>query len=219
MNYSTFCKKNSLTASPQTKRMWRMALETIEASIDIKKEPMDTITMNEVFKCKFNFAPLVTQDCNGTPVPCTQPAAKACPTKGNNPMYVDNDKHIESSKINYLSARVDQISYQKINDFRKLFGLVDDKSPDTATALVDRIQAGKFILSDETKNKPTYDPDRYIRWRDPAVKEDKAGFAAAEEAFEKAKQDTRDTIVIGTPAEGLVAVKALDAWAPTVGTA
>ena len=150
------------------------------------------------------------QVCNT--VPCAKP-------KGNNPMYVDNDKHIESSKINYLSDRAATVQYRKEQDARKTFGLVDDMAPETAAELVKRIQDGKFILKDETKDKNVYEPARYIKWRDPAVKEDTAGFRAAVDALAKVYQDTKDTIAIGTPAEGLAAVKALDAWTPTVGTA
>lgn len=159
--------------------------------------------------------PLNPQVC--TSVPCAK--MDTCPQKGNNPMYVDNDKHIESSKINYLSARAANVQYGKEQGMRKTFGLVDDYAPETAAELVKRIQDGKFLLKDDSKDKTCYDPTRFIKWRDPAVKEDQAGYKAAVDALGKVYQDTKDTIAIGTPAEGLAAVKALDAWTPTVGTA
>jgi len=66
-------------------------LDTAFTYID-KKEKMNIVCENTSFNemiCYPSLAPCTPQVCN--PVPCQ---------KGNNPMYVDNDKHIESSKIN-----------------------------------------------------------------------------------------------------------------------
>jgi hypothetical protein len=202
--------------------MYYYYLETFEASTDIKKDDMNfpTTSINGL-KANWmimdecvSFAPCPPQACT---VPCAKPAYKE-PNKKEKTMYVDNDKHIESSKINYLSGRVENIYFKKDAELRKQFGLVNDESPETAVEMVKRIQDGKFIIKDEYKDKRTYgDAARYITWRDPAVKEDQAGYKAALKAFDVAHQDARDTIAIGTPAEGLAAIKALDAWTPTVG--
>jgi len=48
------------------------------------------------------------------------------------------------------------------------------------------------------------------------VVEDPVGLKAASAALQVVYQDTKDTIAIGTPAEGLAAVKALDSWKPVV---
>lgn len=212
------------------KKMYAMYKEASHASDDFnQKEPMNTcpmstcnsITVGHVTKFKqslssgdpftnfFQFAPLSNQPQVCQEVPCAKP-------KGNNPMYVDNDKHIESSKINYLNGRVEGIFYQKDRALEKQFGLVSDPRPSSAKELVDRILAGKYVLPDgDAATKSRYEPSDAITWRDPAVKKDAAGYEAASAVLQKVRTDTIDTIAIGTPVEGLVAVKALDAWSFT----
>jgi hypothetical protein len=157
-----------------------------------------------------SLAPTPSQD--QYKVPCQE-------VKGNKPMYVDNDKHIESSKINYLNDRRENLFYSKRADLQKQFGLVDDEAPITANDLVKRIQDGKFVIPTDKGDAQNYEATRFIKWRDPAAKKDQAGYDAAIKQYAVANQDTKDVIAIGTPAEGLAAVKALDAWTPTVGTA
>lgn len=158
-----------------------------------------------------SFAPYdEPQVCNS--VPCQ------VKTKGNKPMYVENDKHIESSKLNYLNDRLANVGYEKDYSLRKTFGLVNDDAPQSAEDLVKRIQDGKFILGDNAK-KQNYDPVRYITWRDPSVKKDEAGYEAATKDFRKASKAAQDVVAIGTPSEGLAAIHSLEAWTPTVGKA
>src|SRR5258708_5960176 len=86
-------------------------------------------------------------------VPCKVMDYPSGPNKKEKTMYVDNDKHIESSKINYLSQRLENLYYKKDVEARKLFGLVNDEAPETATEMVKRIQDGKFVIKDEYKDK------------------------------------------------------------------
>jgi len=144
-------------------------------------------------------------------VPCNPGCIPCKPQKKETTMYVDNDKHIESSKINYLSQRVSGIWYIKHAELMRQFGLVDDEAPSSAQEIVDRITSGKYVLKADTKDKKNYDPIRYIRWRDPAVKEDQDGLDAAMKLLDKARQDTIDTVAIDTPINALAAVKALEA--------
>src|SRR5216684_2019374 len=58
-----------------------------------------------------------------SPQVCTAPCQK-----GNNPMYVDNDKHIESSKINYLTDRASYVFYHKQNELPAKFGFQTSKT-------------------------------------------------------------------------------------------
>lgn len=199
-----------------------MTLNFLKQNKEVKKDDMNTVTVTSGLNwyCDNNaylsFAPYPQVDCT---VPCKS-VPKCEPNKKEKTMYVDNDKHIESSKINYLSGRVEGIYYKKDGELRKQFGLINDETPETALEMVKRIQDGKFVIKDEHKEKRTYgDAARYITWRDPSVKEDQAGYKAALKSFEVVRQDTTDIIAIGTPAEGLAAVKALDAWIPTVGNA
>lgn len=153
-----------------------------------------------------SFAPYdEPQVCNS--VPC------AIKETGNKPMYVENDKHIESAKVNYLSNRLGEVGFKKYYDLRKTFGLINDEAPTSAEDLVKRIQDGKFLLNDNSKNN-NYDPVRYITWRDPSVVKDEAGYEAAAKDFRKASQAAQDLVAIGTPSEALAAIQALETWTP-----
>ena len=210
----TLCKKEAI-------KMYNDYLEAANASTDMNNyvtvSNATTTSAFDIWSNPVYFAPIPQQACT---VPCA-PVPK-CTQKKEKTMYVDNDKHIESSKINYLSDRANSVFYKKADELPKQFGLSDDAAPRSVSEFVKRIQDGKFMYKDETKKDTEgyfYRPYEGIRWRDPSVKEDNAGHKAAYEALSAAYQDTKDTIAIGTPAEGLAAVKTLEAWTPTVGKA
>lgn len=216
MDYNTYCRKMGLNRSKtQSRTMYKYYLEAREASADIKKDEMYTpvFGMNAIYSVS-TITP--TQVCTEMKKLCP---SVPCQEKNGKTMYVDNDKHIESSKINYLQDRAQMAYYKAAGKLPKTFGLENDAVPETPLELVKRIQDGKFVTRKETEDKKSYEPARFIVWRDPSVKEDKEGYAVAEKALGEVHKDTRDAIVIGTPAEGLAAVKALDAWTPTVGNA
>lgn len=62
---------------------------------------------------------------------------------------------------------------------RKQFGMMDDEAPQTMEELLARITAGKYVLPEKYKDSSAYSALSYIKWRDPAIVEDKAGYKAA----------------------------------------
>jgi len=154
-----------------------------------------------------------------------QSCAKTEPVKKKeNPMYVDyvtNDKHTESAKTNYLLQRASNVKYKIQEDLRIKFGLNDDETPHTAQELVDRITSGKYILPTEKEAELLNDrcwpyPSAMagIKWRDPAVKEDRAGYKAAEKQLETAFDDVHDAVMIKSNDDALAAIKEFETWKP-----
>lgn len=131
-------------------------------------------------------------------------------------MYVDNDKHIESSKINYLSDRASRARFTAYDNINETFNLNLPKAPKTPEALVDAITSGSYtILPKEERSRYGALFDAIV-WRAPTVKADEAGAEAAKKVFDVLYKSAQDAIMISTPAEALTAVQALDAWTPTV---
>lgn len=119
----------------------------------------------------------------------------------------------EERQRQYLRERAYAVEHDKRCNLRKKFGLADDDSPTTPKEFFERILAGKYFYPQDQMEKRTY-PDNVtyrIRWRDPALKEDPAGFAEAEKPYDAAYTVLLDTIAIGTPAEGLAALKEFEA--------
>lgn len=154
-----------------------------------------------------------------------QSPAKTEPVKqGVNPMYVDyvsSDKHNESAKTNYLLSRF-QDTKGKVNyELRKQFGLENDERPQSAKEFADRILSGKYILPTETEE--TLSRAQYycgwsvtdsIKWRDPEIKEDRAGYEAAKKQLDDAATDVHDCIMLKSNDEALKEIKALESWKP-----
>lgn len=172
---------------------------------------------------------IVEKDCLAPCEDTPQEKKVGCPAKskkGNTPMrYYDeyNDVYVDApapqtddaQKRTYLTTRIYSVQSDKGFELRKTFGLLDDDAPDTAKEFIKRIQDGKFVLKKETEDKKTWRPSEYITWRDPAVKEDQAGFDAAWETFSDEVTKVTDTVKIADPADGLKALQALEAWKPT----
>lgn len=113
-----------------------------------------------------------------------------------------------SPEKDYL-RREGEKTYREMDlTLERKFGLVNDDRPMTATDIVARIQAGKFILDAKYKDEYTYGAADYITWRDPAIKEDKDGYKAAEKLLKAAYRTAKDVIEVKTPAEGLDALVA-----------
>lgn len=111
----------------------------------------------------------------------------------------------------YLSERLEGLQYTRRNDERKYFGLTDDDFPKDMEEFVKRIQDGKFVLPEKYKDRSVYNAADHIRWRDPAKKEDKAGFEAAADRIDKAENEARDIIWTLTEKDGLEALRAFEA--------
>lgn len=114
----------------------------------------------------------------------------------------------EDKARDHLLNRVERAAAEKKEPLLRAFGLQDDDSPRSLKDFFARINAGKYIIpTDEKALTREYwglsDVVDEIRWRDPAVKEDQAGFDAAVKAVRKAQNDAADEIIVKTPVEGL----------------
>jgi hypothetical protein len=129
-------------------------------------------------------------------------------------MYYDGENKFDLNlhRIEHLSERLSDINAKKWMEGQRFFGLADDSPPMTVKEMLDRITSGKYILNAEKygEQNPCY-LTRYIRWRDPAVKEDKEGFKVFEEKLSKATTDTRDIINIKDADIGLKALQDFEA--------
>jgi len=80
-------------------------------------------------------------------------------------MYVDNDKHIESSKINYLSDRLSQVFYSKKDDLFVQFHLDTPQAPQTPEELIEKITKGDYTLPPKAERNRYDRPVGQIIWR------------------------------------------------------
>ncbi len=146
--------------------------------------------------------------------------------KKENPMYVDfisNDKHTESAKVNYLLQRAQNVQYKQRIALYKQFGLEDDDTPKDAKETVDRIIAGKYTLPTDRELELikerqffSWSPLIGIRWRDPAVKEDRDGFKAAEKELDATFDTVHDAVMVKSNDDALAAIKTFETWKTTV---
>lgn len=118
----------------------------------------------------------------------------------------------------YLTAELWGIDTKKDHDLDIQFG-IRGKNPKTANELIDVIKNGKFTIKPDMADKRGYDGTEYIIWKDPSIKADYAGLALANEARVKARTTAGRMIKIGSPAEGLSALNAYEAWTYTAPTA
>lgn len=128
-------------------------------------------------------------------------AMKAMKTKRNEDMHVSQDvdvtvheKTSETQRRKYFLSRLLESFYTKSNAAQKTFGLIDDNAPRTVNELIARITAGKFVVPEERKDYDSFEPLRYLRWRDPAVKADQPGFDALNTKLEALKTTAEDAI-------------------------
>jgi len=127
-------------------------------------------------------------------------------------MYLDTRASLDMQKKQYLLNRLDNEHRKMVAPLSKTFGLSDDTPPKTPSELVERIQAGKFVIPSEEdqKKRRYYGPEDAIysfRWRDPAAKEDQAGYEAAEKALTTAYTEAKDAIMIKSDEDGLKALE------------
>lgn len=120
----------------------------------------------------------------------------------------------------------------KFTVLREMFNLDAPKYPKSSQELIDAFANGKFTVDQAkvdanakllAKMTPEdyYDDegcgkaDRFygITFTDLPVA-DHTGYAAAVESYKKAQKDTKRTIIVSSPADGLAALVALEAWMP-----
>lgn len=159
-------------------------------------------------------------------IPCQSTAVPAQEKVAN--MYVDyvsSDKHSESAKTNYLLSRYEDTKGKIRMDLRKQFGLDNDDRPTSAKELTDRILSGKYVLPTE-KEEELMRNQYYggwsivdsIKWRDPAIKEDKDGFKLAETELDDESLKVHDAVMIKDHDTALAAIQAFKDWKPTIKT-
>jgi hypothetical protein len=134
-------------------------------------------------------------------------------------LTINAPEDTEQSQRHYLGHRAYEISYAKKNELEKQFFIYEPDGPKTAQETADRLKAGLYTV--KVPKTPDDDEDEdfggfYWRdvfsWRTPTTMPDKAGHKAAYEAFTKFYQDQLDIIRIASPADGLIALKALQDW-------
>lgn len=114
----------------------------------------------------------------------------------------------------YLAQRADEIYSAKKDEARKHFGLVDAPQPKTVKEFIDFIKEDKFTVEEKYLDRKLpytgYAPE-FIRFRDPSIKEDQAGYDAFKDAASKALKTLKDDIVILDPKEGLEKLREFEA--------
>jgi hypothetical protein len=147
--------------------------------------------------------------CTATSKPCycdvAQPIAPACnkqKEKGTT-MYLDSKVDLDVQTKTRLLDSLTGSEAQKNEELRALYGLTDDEAPRSWNELVERISAGRFMIPEDRKAKIGYSPLLYVRWRDPAKKEDCDGFEKAEKLLYTAAERAKDAIMALPAPEGL----------------
>jgi hypothetical protein len=144
-----------------------------------------------------------------------------------NTMYIDKTLPIENQQKTYLNERVRTVFYDLQHKLCDQFFINDDQAPLTLKDFKDRVANGKFTVTnfdgekidsndwDDEEDKVCWNIIHAIRWRDPAKKADIVGKEAADKELSKKFTETKDQIMIGTPADGLKALQELEAWVPS----
>ena len=118
----------------------------------------------------------------------------------------------EKDQRAYLTDRLYSIESNHKDALRKQFGLIDDEAPRTAAEFVKRIADGKYTIDKEKMDKDSFDPARYIRWRDPSVVEDKPGYEAAKLKLADAYRTAKDAAILSPIADAKAAMDTFKAW-------
>lgn len=166
---------------------------------------------------------------------CPQPSKYAYPNKAIKKNMEDTmsttyttinadatDKNVTAAK-DFLQRRLSSEKYKKLEEINKVFHLTDDPAPKSAKETLDRIQKGLYVLPPKYLENSEDDEDDFccfsptevmyqIRWRDPAVKEDKEGAKAATKALEAAYQKAYDTATVLDAEKGLAALTEFQAY-------
>jgi hypothetical protein len=151
------------------------------------------------------------------PTPCKAPGWPKAKKEEEIPMASYASAQIiadttEKDQREFARDRIRSVKFAKNLELQKQFGLVDDTAPQTPAEFAQRITDGKYTIDKEKMDKQTYDPSRYIRWRDPSVVEDKEGFKAASEKLEAAYTEAKEAIVLSPIADVKAALDTFKAW-------
>lgn len=113
----------------------------------------------------------------------------------------------------YLLTRANDIFYSKKSDAKKTFGLEDSPQPKTLAEFIQFIKDDKFTVEEKYLDRrvSVYCAVDYIRFRDPSIKEDQAGYNTFKDTLKKAYAELQDDIAILEPKEGLEKLRAFEA--------
>lgn len=117
---------------------------------------------------------------------------------------VINPASLESDQRSHVRARLRDLKYDHVTALKKQFGLVDDDAPRTPAELIERITSGNYTIDEEHLDYKSWGAGgaaEYIRWRNPNVIEDKAGFKAAEKKLDDAYQSAKDAAILSPVAD------------------
>jgi len=120
-------------------------------------------------------------------------------------MAYSNQFDVAGARHRYFTDRLESIWMNLTNKAEKHYGLRDDNPPESFNELMDRLNSGKYVIPEDKKDKKTgFNSVYYIRWRDPAVKEDRDGFNAESEKIRAALNKAQDVIFAATSPESML---------------
>lgn len=163
--------------------------------------------------------------------------------QGNNPMRIETNsatavvsavRSDEAIQRDYLMAEFSRLTAydQKFGELREFFNIDAPKYPKDTQTLIDAFKDGKIVIDQAKVDANTKllsgeggrsydDADDYVGGRFYGLTftalptPDYKGWEAAKEAYEALKTATKRKIIVGSPADGLAALEALEAWTPT----
>jgi hypothetical protein len=187
---------------------------------------MDTYMSNPIKSLEpYNLAGCTNECINiKAPAKFESLVVKAVPKKKEDTMsrYYGDDNYESDGSLTdterqrrYFSDRIACMRFSAVTKLERQFGMRGDDAPETVTDALARLAAGKYVLrSDVTADQTVYNPLGYIVWKDPSIKKDPKGYAAAEAAYSAAEQAAQDQIVADVTT-GLAQVKAMESWTYT----
>lgn len=181
--------------------------------------PTTTCTSNAV-PCQKGNNPMITFHEYQDPFPvkkCKDASAGA----GAVASVTINATDPDAEKRNHLESRARDIFYFKREEIGNIFFIDEPDGPRTAKELKQRLAKGLYTVTvpkNENDEDDEYCCGFYWRdafsWRTPDTMADRKGHKAALEAFNKFYADQMDIIKIGSPTEGLEALKLIQEWKP-----
>jgi hypothetical protein len=173
----------------------------------------------------------LTTICTNSLVPCTI-------EKGNNPMrYLDeavpgtktvagattvavnltaqDGPSTEDKQRKYLEGRVFDVWYKLRSDLLKQFYIYEPEGPKSAKELAERLKKGLYTIDmdeEDGESDDWFHWNSHFSWRTPETQSDRKGYDEAMAKLDKFHQNVMDTVKIGSPADGLQALKDFEAW-------
>lgn len=161
-----------------------------------------------------------TLDICSTPCPpaTKSPWKQKCQKEDQTPMAsyasatVVTGENIEAGQRDAVRSALRSTRERLSADLKKSFGLTDDDKPSTPAEFVKRITDGLYTIDKDDADRMTYSPECYLRWRDPAKVEDKAGFKAAYDQLLVAYEDVKLKAILSPVADLLQLVEDFKAF-------